>query len=127
MDTAVIHSLTGVLVPLFGMAFVIGVVLVVMEYRHRRERLLHETVTRLAEKGLTLPKELFSTPSAPKSRLFGALTLIGLGVGLMIYFGAQGGDQWGIGAIPLAVGVAQLLAWKLERPKSGTSDSDSQG
>ena len=124
MDPAVIHSLTGVLVPLFGMVFVIGVVIVVMEYRHRRERQLHETITRLAEKGLPLPKELFSTQSAPKSRLFGALTLIGLGVGLMIFFGAQGGDEWGIGAIPLAVGVAQILAWKLEQPKPDVKDSN---
>ena len=126
MDPAVIHSLTGVLVPLFGMLFVIGVVLVVMEYRHRRYRQLHETITRLAEKGLPLPKELLSPSSSPKSRLFGSLTLIGLGVGLMIFFGAQGGDDWGIGAIPLAVGLAQLLAWKLERPEAGAADSNTQ-
>ncbi len=124
MDPAVIHSLTGVLVPLFGMVFVIGVVVVVMEYRHRRNRQLHETIARFAEKGLPLPNELFSTESAPKSRLFGALTLTGLGVGLMVLFGAQGGDEWGIGAVPLAVGLAQLLAWKLEQPKPDAKNSN---
>ena len=139
----IISSLTGFILPIIlistvaPLAFVIGLVLVVLVYRHRRERQLHETITRLVEKGLPVPKELLPTRSAPKSRLFGAMTLIGLGVGLMIYqsaepllqFGVQAlvhEDWWGIGAIPLAIGLAQLLAWKLEQPKSETTKSDSQ-
>lgn len=124
MDPQVIHGLTGLLVPLMGMVFVIGLVLVVLEYRHRRERQLHETVARLAEKGLPVPPELFATQSAPKSRLLGALTLIGLGIGLIVFFLASGGDNWGVGAIPLAIGLAQLLAWKLGQAKVGAADAD---
>jgi NADH:ubiquinone oxidoreductase subunit K len=137
-----ISSITGAMMPMMligtlaPLVFVIGLVLVVLVYRYRRERQLHETITRLVEKGLPVPKELFPIRSAPKWRLFGALTLIGLGVGLIIYFctqpqvhvGAQILDfnDWGIGAIPLAIGLAQLLAWKLEQPKSETSKSNSQ-
>ena len=118
--------LVGTLAPL---VFVIGLVLVVLVYRYRRERQLHETIARLVEKGLPVPKELFPIQSAPKWRLFGALTLIGLGIGLIIFFCTQPTVQenwWGIGAIPLAIGLAQLLAWKLEQPKSETTQSNSQ-
>lgn len=115
MDAGIIHSLTGLLVPLFGMIFLASLVAVIMEYRHRNARQLHDTIVRLGEKGLPIPPELLVPQITPKSRLFWACTLIGFGVGLVIYFLAQGGNDWGIGAIPLATGLAQLLAWKLER------------
>jgi hypothetical protein len=113
MDPAVIHSLVGLLVPLGGMVSLIVIIVLVMDYRHRRTQQLHETVTRLAEKGLPIPPELL-TPPVPKSRLRGALTLVGLGVGLIALFIAQGDGNWGVGAVPLAIGLAQLVAWKLE-------------
>ena len=113
MDPAVIHSLVGLLVPLGGMVSLIAIIVLVMDYRHRRTQQLHDTVTRLAEKGLPIPPELL-TPPVPKSRLRGALTLVGLGVGLIALFIAQGDGNWGVGAVPLAIGLAQLVAWKLE-------------
>jgi hypothetical protein len=118
MDPAVIHSLTGLLVPLGGMVSLIAIIVLVLDYRHRRAQQLHDTVTRLAEKGLPVPPELL-TPPVPKSRLRGALTLIGLGVGLIALFIAQGDySNWGVGAVPLAIGLAQLVAWKLENPQT---------
>ncbi len=122
MDPNVIHSLVGLLVPLFAMVFVIGVVLVVLEYRHRRDRQLHDTIVHLSEKGLSVPPELLTPQSSPKSRLHGAMTLVGLGAGLVVLFLAQGDGNWGIGAVPLAVGLAQLVAWKLEGTKPSGRD-----
>jgi hypothetical protein len=122
MDPAVIHSLTGLLVPLGGMVSLIAIIVLVLDFRHRRTQQLHETVTRLAEKGLPVPPELLSPP-LPKSRLRGALTLVGLGLGLIALFIAQGdSSNWGVGAVPLAIGLAQLVAWKLE---NGQSDKPS--
>lgn len=115
MDAAVIKSLIGLLVPIGSMIAVVVLVVVVMEYRHRNGRQLHDTIVRLSEKGLPVPPELLAAPSSPKSRLFWACTLIGFGAGLVIYFLAQGTNEWGIGAIPLATGLAQLVAWKLEK------------
>jgi hypothetical protein len=50
-----------------------------------------------------------------------ALTLVGLGVGLCgflyVLLGARSGI-WAVGLIPLAVGVAQLIALKLEPPRT---------
>ena len=124
MDPAIIHSLTGLLVPLGGMVFVIGIIVMVLDYRHRRTQQLHDTIARLADKGLPIPPELL-TPPLPKSRLRGALTLVGLGIGLMVYFVAQADGNWGVGAIPLAIGVAQLIAWKLENPTPVSADKSS--
>jgi hypothetical protein len=130
MDPAVIHSTIGLLVPLFAIALPIIIVAIVMFSRNVSSRQRHETIGRMIEKGLPVPPELlgpqhdmFATKSPRPSSLRTAFTLMGLGVGLIIFFVAKGGDNWGIGAIPLAIGLAQLLAWKLEKPQPGSTDS----
>jgi hypothetical protein len=130
MDPAVFQSTIGLLVPLFAIALPIIIVAIVMYSRNVRSRQRHETIGRLIEKGLPVPPELlgsqhdvFATISPKVSPLRSAFTLMGLGVGLIIFFVAEGGDNWGIGAIPLSIGLAQLLAWKLEKPQSGAADS----
>ena len=85
----------------------------------------------MMDKGLPVPPELLvaqrdglATRNKSSSALRTALTLLGLGVGLIVFFWARGGDNWGIGAIPLAISLAQLLAWKIERPKVDAVDTD---
>ena len=125
MDSAVIHSLTGMVVPLFGMMLPIAIVALVVYARGVSSRQRYDMIARLLEKGLPVPPELlesggnaFGFKSAKPSTLWGPFTLVGLGIGLIVYFLSSGGDNWGLGAIPLAVGLAQLLAWKLEQPKA---------
>jgi hypothetical protein len=56
----------------------------------------------------------------PKSDLQRAFVLIGVGLGLIIFFLAMHNNVWGVGFIPLFMGVGYLLAWKLAR-KNGNS------
>lgn len=120
MDPLVVHSFTGLLVPLFGMVFLAAIVGLILEYRQRRLNSLHQTVTQLLERGQPVPPELFSGQKASaKPRLHQSLTLIGAGIGLIIYLSFQPTvlldfGHWSLGAIPLAIGLAQLLAWKLD-------------
>lgn len=118
MDPAVIQKLTGLLIPLGGIVSTIAIVFIVLDFRHRRSQQLHDTVARLADKGLPIPPQLFA-PQAPKSGLRTALTMIGLGLGLMAFFWGEHDGNLGVGAIPLAIGLAQLVAWKLENPSKG--------
>ena len=114
MGPDLIKNTIGLLVPLGGMVLTFGIVYLVLEYRNRRARQLHETVGRFAERGMHVPPELLTAQNRPHSRLHGALTLMGLGIGLIIYLLLEPDSNWGIGAIPLAVGLAQLLAIRLE-------------
>jgi Domain of unknown function (DUF6249) len=129
VDAAVIESLVGLLVPLFGIMLPVVIVGIVFYWRSVNTRQRHDTIARLIEKGLPVPPELLTPQNdlvagrgGPRSPLRSAFTLLGLGIGLIIFFLAKGGDNWGIGAIPLAIGLAQLLAWKLERPKPTTAN-----
>ena len=95
----------------FGMPVLL--VAIVLYYKHRRLRILHETITRLAERGLPVPPELLDPPRRGYATLKGGLVLIGLGIALSIFF-LDFGIPWSIGLIPGSIGIALVIAWWLE-------------
>ncbi|MGZ5047309.1 MAG: DUF6249 domain-containing protein [Usitatibacter sp.] len=107
------------LVAIMGMLVTFGLplllVAVILFYKHRKARITQETIVSLAEKGLPVPPELIDPPSRGQNPgLRGGLILIGLGVGLALFF-REVGAPWSIGFIPGLMGVALLLAWAIER------------
>ena len=103
-------ALVGMLVS-FGLPLLL--VAIVLFYKHRKLKIQHETIVRLAEKGVPVPPELLAMPKTRASGLRGGLVLIALGVGLSIYFLERGG-AWSIGLIPGLMGAALLIAWAIE-------------
>ena len=117
-ENETVVAIVGVLVT-FGMPLLL--VAIVLLYKHRRMRMTHETIVRLAEKGIPVPPELLEPPRHRSSGLRGGLVLIALGAGLSIFFLERGGP-WSIGLIPGLMGVALLIAWAVEskaREKTG--------
>jgi hypothetical protein len=103
-------AIVGTLV-VFGLPLLL--VTIVLLYKHRRMRITHETIVRLAERGIPVPPELLDPPRPRTSGLRGGLVLIALGAGLSIFFLERGGP-WSIGLIPGLMGVALLVAWAIE-------------
>jgi uncharacterized membrane protein len=106
------------LVAIMGMLSVFGlpVILVgiILWFKHRKLKITHETIARLAEKGLPVPRELLEPPTQNRNAaLRGGLVLVGLGVALGVFFATTRGP-WSIGLIPGLMGVALLIAWRIE-------------
>jgi hypothetical protein len=101
------------ILAVFGMPVaIVGIILFV---RHRRNRMLHETIRAMVEKGVPIPPELIagggatlgSTPHPARrgnNDLRSGLILIAVGAGVMMIAG-----KWG--SIPLLIGVAMIVAW----------------
>ena len=112
------------LIPIVGMlvTFALPLLLVgiILYYKHRRQRMTHDTIVRLAEKGLPIPPQLLEAPAPqhPSAGLRGGLVLVALGVALGIFLGEVNGP-WSIGFIPGLMGVALLIAWKIETRAKG--------
>lgn len=110
------HSSTT-LVAILGIVASFGLplllVALVLYARHRRERLTHETIARLVEKGLPVPPELIDPPRRAQAGLRAGLVLVALGIALALYFQDRG-PGWSVGLIPGLMGAALLVAWKIE-------------
>jgi hypothetical protein len=109
---------TALMIPIIGMLVSFGLplllVAIILYYKHRKLLLTHATIAKLAEKGLPVPPELLDPPQRGYSGLRGGLVLLGLGVGLAIFF-LEVGVPWSIGLIPGFMGVALLVSWSIER------------
>ena len=109
-----------------GMAIILGIgapialLGLVLWYKSRKTRMIHETAMRLAERGQPVPPELFLGAEEPFSDLRRGVVLIALGLGLALFM-YQMDKPWSVGLIPLFMGVGYLVVWKLEAGKpSGT-------
>jgi len=109
-------------VPVAMFAMIIGCVWLGVSQRSRRARMLHETLRLMIEKGQPIPPDLlqFSEGSRrPRNDLRNGLILIAVGVGLGILLLAQSDADWPIALIPLLMGVAFLVARKMEANPNG--------
>ena len=101
----------------------VAIVAVILYHRHRRNQMLHQTIATMIDKGVPIPPELLQPerpPQKPRDDLRSGLVLVGVGLGLIFFFLAMHNNVWGVGFIPLMIGVGRLIAWKLAS-KNGTS------
>lgn len=106
-----------------GMAIILGVgapialVGLILWYKSRKTRMIHETALRLAEKGQPVPPELFLGAEEPFSDLRRGVVLVALGLGLALFM-YQMDKPWSLGLIPLFMGAGYLVVWKLDAGKA---------
>jgi hypothetical protein len=115
-------KLMGILVAIVAILLPAIILYIVLHYRARRTEQLFTLVKQLSEKGLPVPPELIDPPANPgtsSSPFFRAVTLIGVGVGLAVMFYTfELKELMGIGALLGCIGIAQLIALRIEKPKS---------
>ena len=113
--------MTGVVVSLGFFAMIIACVGFAVRLRVKRQQQLHETIRLMIEKGQPIPPELLN-PSGnrpPPSRdLRSGLVLVGVGLGLAVLLFVKHSEVWPVALIPLFMGIALLIAWKIQSKKS---------
>jgi len=106
-------SMVAILAIVLGIGGPIAIIGLILWYKSRKTRLIHETAIRLAEKGQPVPPELFIGAEEPASDLRRGVVLVALGLGLGVFM-AQIDKPWSVGLIPLFMGVGYILVWKLQ-------------
>ena len=114
-NSEAVIAIVGLLVT-FGLPLLL--VAVILYYKHRRMRMMHETIARLLEKGLPVPPEMLEPPRRGHSGLRGGMVLLGLGIGLSAFMFEMRGS-WAIGLIPGLMGLALIIVWAIERNSKG--------
>lgn len=125
-------QMEAIVVPTATFGFIALVIFIVAFYHFRRERVRHETLRAMVEKGVEIPPELLAPPAAAKkhSDLRRGLVLLGTGLGVVGFFALIKDQEvpdgiWGIGLIPALIGVGYLLVWWLE--KRGLANGNGNG
>ncbi|HET8900177.1 MAG TPA: DUF6249 domain-containing protein [Rhodanobacteraceae bacterium] len=111
-----------ILVPFIALMAPVFIVLIVFHYRGQQTQARYRMLLKLAEKGLDLPPQLLVEPRLAYCERRRALVLIGGGIGLMAVFLSLPGELgssvtglWGLGLLPLMIGLGYLASWWLNR------------
>ena len=117
------------LIPFVVMMAPVLIVVLLLRYRRQQTQARYTTLLQLADKGVDLPAQLLAEPDLAYSERRRALVLIGAGLGLMAMFlalpgqldnGLSAHSLWGLGLLPLMIGLGYLASWWLnwrEQPR----------
>jgi len=112
------------LIPLIVMAAPVLIVLILLRYRYQTTQARYQTLLQLADKGIELSPELLLEAQSVDNERRRALVLISTGLGIMAMFAALPGQLdngrsvssvWGLGLLPLMIGLGYLASWWLNR------------
>jgi hypothetical protein len=126
----------GTLVPIVGacglFTTIILVVLIPVFLDFRRNRLLHETLRAMVEKGMEIPAAMLAPQTKQtksKSDLRTGVIAVSAGLGITLFFlalnGIEDNNLWGIGLIPLIIGIGYIVVWKMESKKGASETRES--
>ena len=117
-DTNVLEMMIGMVAVILIFGGPLLIVAIALYSSYKKRRLTHQTINNYMESGKDIPAEIMAglqKQSDPKSNLHKGVVLLGVGLGIFVCFTLIGTMEAGaFGLIPLFIGLAQLLVWKLE-------------
>jgi hypothetical protein len=117
-------------IPILALLIPIVAIIMAGVVRIKRNRMLHDTVRLMTEKGAAIPPELIDAVAndskqqaktwSPTSQLRSGVINIAIGLGFMFLLREIDGGptwMWAAGMIPFMIGVGFLLIWWIESRK----------
>ena len=113
-------DVASLVVPIGFFLMLFGIIFAVQRNRSQRDKHKQETLRAMVEKGAQIPPELLNPPQPRGSDLRRGAVWLGIGIGVMGFFGALSVPEpgptglWALGLVPALIGVAYLVAWRFE-------------
>ena len=125
-ESEAFDSIGGMFVASLAIALIFGtpimLVAAVLYASYRKRRLMHNTIDQYVSSGRDIPPEVLQSlhqQVTPGNNLNRGLVMTGVGLGVIACFLVMGTrEAAALGLIPLFIGLAQLLIWKLEKKQA---------
>ena len=109
-----------------GMPFII--IGLILFYKHRKRRQRDLLISKFIDAGKDVPVEILqgnSESGTPKGNLQRGVMLTGIGIGLYLFLGLLiGWDIASVALIPLFIGLARIVIWKLGATNMSTDGAE---
>ncbi len=118
-------------IPLFIVALPLAIIILALRFVRQQTEARYRTLLQLADKGVELPMAVFAERRRPEDDRRRGLILLSGAIGLMLCLlvlpvqagqGQRIGELWGIGLLPMMVGLGYLLNWWLESSSRAERD-----
>ena len=121
--TGFFYAILAIMAVSFTLGLPVIVIVIILYYKHRKRRQRDAVIEKFINSGKDVPAELLASwelhPDESDSRLHQGIKLIAVSLGLYIFlYFFVGADVALIAAIPLFLGIARLIIWKISQ-KSG--------
>ena len=121
--TGFFYAILAIMAVSFTSGLPVIVIAIILYYKHRKRRQRDAVIEKFINSGKDIPAELLASwelnPDESDSRLHQGIKLIAVSLGLYIFlYFFVGADVALIAAIPLFLGIARLIIWKISQ-KSG--------
>ena len=121
--TGFFYAILAIMAVTFTLGLPVIVIAIILYYKHRKRRQRDAVIEKFINSGKDIPAELLASwelhPDESDSRLHQGIKLIAVSLGLYIFLHFfVGTDVAVIATIPLFLGIARLIIWKISQ-KSG--------
>lgn len=118
--TGFFYAILAIMAVSFTVGLPVIVIAIILYYKHRKRRQRDAVIEKFINSGKDVPAELLASwelnPDRSDSRLYQGikLTAVSLGLYLFLHF-SVGTDVALIAVIPLFLGIARLIIWKISQ------------
>ena len=118
-------SATEAIIAIVAIMFTIGspilIIGTILYYKHRKRRQRNALIEKFLDSGQEVPAEIMESADLANNTLSRGIRLTAIGLGLYIFLGSFiGWDIATVALIPLCIGIARIIIWKLsDKTSSG--------
>jgi hypothetical protein len=120
-NTSATEAIVAIVAIMFTLGSPILIIGTILYYKHRKRRQRNALIEKFLDSGQEVPAEIMESADLANNTLSRGIRLTAIGLGLYIFLGSFiGWDIATVALIPLCIGIARIIIWKLsDKTSSG--------
>ena len=125
-DTSATDAIIAIVAIMFSLGSPILIIGIILYYKHRKRRQHNALIEKFLDSGQEIPTEILASgdlADSSSNTLSRGIKLTAIGLGLYIFLGSLiGWDIATVALIPLFIGTARIVIWKLSDKTSSSTE-----